>query len=62
MESYVQEINQLATALGKTEPDKVLKLKMSTPNQGVSFAPDTQNSIPGWAQNLETKLYDQMKK
>ena len=27
--------NQLATALGKTEPDKVLKLKMSAPNQEI---------------------------
>ena len=27
IEDYVQKINQLATALGKTEPDKVLKLK-----------------------------------
>ena len=107
---------QLATALGKTEPDKVLKLKMSAPNQeiyllimpcttteeivatinkfqamsyflksstpglnppttqktnyavaaqqvkSVSFASDTQNNIPGWAQNLENKLSDQMTK
>ena len=108
--------NQLATALGKTEPDKVLKLKMSAPNQeihllimtctiaeeivatinkfqamsyflksstpglnppttqttnyavaaqqvkNVSFAIDTQNNIPGWAQNIENKLSDQMVK
>ena len=27
IEDYVQKINQLATALGKTEPDKVQKLK-----------------------------------
>ena len=33
IEDYVQKINQLATALEKTEPDKVLKLKMSAPNQ-----------------------------
>ena len=112
----MQKINQLATALGKTEPDKVLKLKMSAPNQeiyllnmtcttteeivatiykfqamsyflksstpglnprttqttnyavaaqqvkSVSFAPDTQNNIPGWAQNLENTLSDQMTK
>ena len=108
--------DKLAAALGKTEPDKVLKLKMSAPNQeiyllimtcttteeivatinkfqamsyfiksntpglnppttqttnyavaaqqvkSVSFASDTQNNIPGWAQNLENKLSDQMKK
>ena len=101
-------------ALGKTEPDKVLKLKISAPNQeiyllimtcttteeivatinkfqamsyflksstpglnpsttqttnytvaaqqvkSVSFASDTQNNIPGWAQNLGHKLSDQM--
>ena len=35
IEDYVQKINQLATALGKTEPDKVLKLKMSAPNQNI---------------------------
>ena len=35
IEDYVQKINQLATALGKTEPDKVLKLKMSAPNQEI---------------------------
>ena len=111
-----KKINQLATALGKTEQDKVLKLKMSAPNQeiyllimicttteeivatinkfqamsyflksstpglnppttqttnyavaaqkvkSVSFASDTQNNIPGWAQNLENKLSDQMTK
>ena len=105
-----------STALGKTEPDKVLKLKMSAPNQeiyllimtctaieeivatinkfqamsyflkssipglnppttqttnyavaaqqakSVSFASDTQSNIPGWAQNLENKLSDQMTK
>ena len=116
IEGYEQKINQLATALGKTEPDKVLKLKMSAPNQeiyllimtfttteeiiatinkfqamsyflksctpgldptttqttnyavaaqqakSVSFASDTQNNIPGWAQNLEHKLSDQMAK
>ena len=116
IEDYVQKINQLATALGKTEPDKVLKLKMSAPNReiyllimtcttteeivttlnkfqamtnflklstlglnppttqtsnyavavqqvkSVRFAPDTQNNIPGWAQNLENKLSDQMTK
>ena len=28
IEDYVQKINQLATALGKTEPGKVLKLKI----------------------------------
>ena len=102
--------------MGKTEPDKVLKLKMSAPNQeiylfimtcttteeivatinkfqalsyflksstaglnppttqttnyavaaqqakSVSLASDTQNNIPGWAQNLENKLSDQMTK
>ena len=26
--------------------------------KSVSFAPDTQNNIPGWAQNLENKLSD----
>ena len=116
IEDYVQKINQLATALGKTEPDKVLKLKMSAPNQeiyllimtcttteeivatinkframsyflksstpglnppttqttnyaisaqqvkSVSFDSDTQNNIPGWTQNLENKLPDQMTK
>ena len=116
IEDDVQKINQLATALGKTQPDKVLKLKMSAPNQEiyllimtcttteeivatinkfqamsyflksstprlnapttqttnyavaaqqakkVSFASDTQNNIPGWAQNLENKLSDQMTK
>ena len=116
IEDYVQKINQLATALGKTEPDEVLKLKMSAPNQeiyllimtcttseeivatinkfqamsyflksstpglnppttqttnyavaaqqvkSVSFAPDTQNNIPGWTQNLENKLSEQMTK
>ena len=116
IEDYVQKINQLATALGKTEPGKVLKLKMSAQNQeiyllimtcttteeimatinkfqamsyflksstlglnppstqstnyavaaqqvkSVSFASDTQNNIPGWAQNLENKLSDQMTK
>ena len=30
--------------------------------KSVSFAPDTQNNIPGWAQNLEKKLSDQMTK
>ena len=30
--------------------------------KSVSFAPDTQNNIPGWAQNLENTLSDQMKK
>ena len=114
IEDYVQKINQLATALGKTEPDKVLQLKMSATNQeiyllimtcttteeivaainkfqamsyflklntpglnppptqttnsavaaqqvkSISFASDTQNNIPGWAQNLEHKLSDQM--
>ena len=30
--------------------------------KSVSFAPDTQNNIPGWAQNLENKLSDQMTK
>ena len=35
IEDYVQKIHQLATALGKTEPDKVLKLKMSAPNQEI---------------------------
>ena len=35
IEENVQKINQLATALGKTEPDKVLKLKMSAPNQEI---------------------------
>ena len=30
--------------------------------KSVSFAADTQNNIPGWAQNLENKLSDQMKK
>ena len=34
-EDYVQKINQLATALGKTEQDKVLKLKMSVLNQEI---------------------------
>ena len=102
--------------MGKTEPDKVKKLKISAPNQeiyvlimtcttteeivatinkfqamsyflksntlglnppttqttnyavaaqqvkSVNFAPDTQNNIPGWAQNLENKLSDQMTK
>ena len=102
--------------MGKTEPDKVLKLKISAPNQeiyllimtcttteeivatinvlqamsyflksttpglnppttqttnyvvaaqqvkSVSFTSDTQNNIPGWAQNLENKLSDQMTK
>ena len=97
--------------MGKTEPDKVLILKMSPPNQEiyllimtcttteeivatinkfqampyflkssipglnppttqttnyavaaqqvkcVSFAPDTQNNIPGWARNLENKTF-----
>ena len=116
IEGYVQKINQLATALGKTEPDKVLKLKMLPPNQeiyllimicttteeivatinkfqtmsyflkfstpginppttqstnyavaaqqvkSVSFTSCTQNNIPGWAQNLENKLSDQMTK
>ena len=28
----------------------------------VSFAPDTPHNIPGWAQNLENKLCDQMTK
>ena len=28
--------------------------------KSVSYAPDTQNNIPGWAQNLENKLSDQM--
>ena len=28
--------------------------------KSVSFAPDTQNNIPGWTQNLENKLSDQM--
>ena len=116
IEDYVQKINQLATALGKTEPDKFLKLKMSPPNQeiyllimtcttteeivatinkfqamsyflksstpalnplttqttnyaiaaqqvkSVSSTPDTQSNIPGWPQNLENKLSDQMTK
>ena len=116
IEDCVQKINQLATALGKTEPDKVLKLKMSAPNQeiyllimtcttteeivatinkfqamsyflksstpglnlpttqstnyavaaqqvkSVSFTSDTENNIPGWAQNLDNKLSDQMTK
>ena len=116
IKDYVQKINQLATALRKTEPDKVLKLKMSAPNQeiyllimncttteeivttinkfqamsyflksstpglnlqttqrtnyavaaqqvkSVSCASDTQNNIPGWAQNLENKFSDQMTK
>ena len=111
---HVQKINQLATALVKTEPDRVLKLKMSAPNQeiyllimtcttteeivttinkfqamnsflksstpglnppttqttnyavaaqqvkSVSLASDTQNNIPGWAQNRENKLSIQM--
>ena len=35
IEDYVQKINQLATALGKTDPDKILKLKMSAPNQEI---------------------------
>ena len=35
IEEKEQKINQLATALGKTEPDKVLKLKMSDPNQEI---------------------------
>ena len=35
IEDYVQKINQLAMALGKSEPDKVLKLKMSAPNQEI---------------------------
>ena len=35
IEDYVQKINQLAAALRKTEPDKVLKLKMSAPNQEI---------------------------
>ena len=106
----------VSNSFGKTEPDKVLKLKMSAPNQEIyllimtcitteeivatinkfqamsyflksstpglntpatqttnyavaaqqtksaSFASDTQNNIPGWAQNLENKLSDQMKK
>ena len=30
--------------------------------KNVSFASDTQNNIPGWAQNLENKLPDQMTK
>ena len=30
--------------------------------QSVSFASDTQNNIPDWAQNLENKLSDQMTK
>ena len=30
--------------------------------KSVSFAPDTQHNIPGWAQNLENKLSDQMAK
>ena len=30
--------------------------------KGVSFAPETQNNIPGWAQNLENKVSDQMTK
>ena len=32
IEDYVQKIKQLATVLGKTEPDKVMKLKMSASN------------------------------
>ena len=36
IEDYVQKINQLATALGKTEPDTVLKLKMSSLNQEIT--------------------------
>ena len=35
IEDYVQKINQLTTALGKTEPDKVLELEMSAPNQEI---------------------------
>ena len=35
IEDYVQKINQAATALGKTEPDKVLNLKMSAPNKEI---------------------------
>ena len=35
IEDYVQKINQLATAFGKTKPDTVLKLKMSAPNQEI---------------------------
>ena len=30
--------------------------------KSVSFAPETQNNIPGWALNLENKLSDQMTK
>ena len=30
--------------------------------KNVSFAPDAQHNIPGWAQNLENKLSDQMTK
>ena len=30
--------------------------------KSVSFASDTQNNIPGWAQNLENKLSNQMTK
>ena len=30
--------------------------------KSVSFAPDIQNNIPGWAQNLENRLSDQMTK
>ena len=30
--------------------------------KSVSFTSDTQNNIPGWAQNLENKLSDQMTK
>ena len=37
IEDYVQKINQIATALGKRELDKVLKLKMSAPNQEIYF-------------------------
>ena len=35
IEDYVQKINQLAIALGKTKPDKALKLKMSASNQEI---------------------------
>ena len=30
--------------------------------KSVNFAPETQNNIPGWAQNLENKHSDQMTK
>ena len=30
--------------------------------KSVSFVPDTQNNVPGWAQSLENKLFHQMTK